>query len=527
MKSVMTHRFSQVPKADIPRSQFNRSHGHKTTFDSGYLIPIYLDEALPGDTFNMKFNAFARMETLLKPIMDNIYLDWFFFACPYRLVWDNWEKFNGEQDNPGDSTDFIIPTVTSPPASGYDSLSVSDYFGIPPGIPDLEHSALWHRMYNLTWNQWFRDENLQVSVPFSKDDGPDDPADYTLLRRGKRHDYFTSCLPFAQKGPDVTLPLGTSAPVGGDGGYISFDYPAAGGSSSIVSQTSGAVSMGTPPSVSDSLGVSAPGTAGLLADLSNATAATINSIREAFQVQKLYERDARGGTRYTELVLSHFGVSSPDQRLQRVEVLATGSTPITVHQVASQSDLQSINPDGPPQANLAAFATASVGGKGFVKSFTEHTLIMGMVSVRADLTYQQGLNRMFSRSTRFDFYWPAFAHLGEQEVLNKEIFAQGSLAATDDEVFGYIPRYDEMRYKPSIITGKFRSTDPQPLDIWHLSQNFINLPTLSAQFIEDNPPIDRIIAVQDEPQFIFDSYFDLKCARPMPTYAVPGLVDHF
>jgi len=227
------------------------------------------------------------------------------------------------------------------------------------------------------------------------------------------------------------------------------------------------------------------------------------------------------------LVLSHFGVSSPDQRLQRVEVLATGSTPITVHQVASQSDLQSINPDGPPQANLAAFATASVGGKGFVKSFTEHTLIMGLVSVRADLTYQQGLNRMFSRSTRFDFYWPAFAHLGEQEVLNKEIYAQGSLAVTDDEVFGYIPRYDEMRYKPSIITGKFRSTDPQPLDIWHLSQNFTNLPTLSAQFIEDDPPIARIIAVQDEPQFIFDSYFDLKCARPMPTYAIPGLVDHF
>jgi len=525
MKSVMTHRFSQVPRAEIPRSQFNRSHGHKTTFDSGYLIPIYLDEALPGDTFNMKFNAFARMETLLKPIMDNIYLDWFFFACPYRLVWDNWEKFNGEQDNPGDSTDFIIPTITSPPTSGYDSLSVSDYFGIPPGIPDLEHSALWHRMYNLTWNQWFRDENLQDSVAFSKDDGPDDPADYTLLRRGKRHDYFSSCLPFAQKGPDVTLPLGSSAPITASSELRIRDTLDNTGEIRPVVLDNDGLNLRT-----SSAGMT-PGNTfyhdGLAADLTNATAATINSIREAFQVQKLYERDARGGTRYTELVLSHFGVSSPDQRLQRVEVLATGSTPITVHQVASQSDLQSINPDGPPQANLAAFATASVGGKGFVKSFTEHTLIMGMVSVRADLTYQQGLNRMFSRSTRFDFYWPAFAHLGEQEVLNKEIFAQGSLAATDDDVFGYIPRYDEMRYKPSIITGKFRSTDPQSLDIWHLSQNFTNLPTLSAQFIEDNPPIDRIIAVQDEPQFIFDSYFDLKCARPMPTYAVPGLVDHF
>jgi len=521
MKSVMTHRFSQVPKAEIPRSQFNRSHGHKTTFDSGYLIPIYLDEALPGDTFNMKFNAFARMETLLKPIMDNIYLDWFFFACPYRLVWDNWEKFNGEQDNPGDSTDFIIPTLTSPPASGYDSLSVSDYFGIPPGIPDLEHSVLWHRMYNLTWNQWFRDENLQDSVPFNKEDGPDDPADYTLLRRGKRHDYFTSCLPFAQKGPDVTLPLGTDAPIVG----IAQEESALGPGGSLSDPYTG--DPITPTTNYRELWATDGDYPRVYADLNNATAATINSIREAFQVQKLYERDARGGTRYTELVLSHFGVSSPDQRLQRVEVLATGSTPITVHQVASQSDLQSINPDGPPQANLAAFATASVGGKGFVKSFTEHTLIMGLVSVRADLTYQQGLNRMFSRSTRFDFYWPAFAHLGEQEVLNKEIYAQGSLAVTDDEVFGYIPRYDEMRYKPSIITGKFRSTDPQPLDIWHLSQNFTNLPTLSAQFIEDDPPIARIIAVQDEPQFIFDSYFDLKCARPMPTYAIPGLVDHF
>jgi len=525
MKSVMTHRFSQVPKADIPRSQFNRSHGHKTTFDSGYLIPIYLDEALPGDTFNMKFNAFARMETLLKPIMDNIYMDWFFFAGPYRLMWDNWEKFNGEQDNPADSTDFIIPTLTSPPASGYDSLSLSDYFGIPPGIPDLEHSALWHRMYNLTWNQWFRDENLQDSAPFTKDDGPDDPADYTLLRRGKRHDYFTSCLPFAQKGPDVLLPLGAQAPIKMDA--------LGGGTNNIVAFND---QTDTPYTVRHD-GISATpvylsgsqdsGQNLAFADLTNATSATINTIREAFQVQKLYERDARGGTRYTELVLSHFGVSSPDQRLQRVELLATGSTPITVHQVASQSDLQAINPDAPPQANLAAYATASVGGKGFVKSFTEHCLIMGMVSIRADLTYQQGLNRMFSRSTRFDFYWPAFAHLGEQEVLNKEIFAQGSLAATDDDVFGYIPRYDEMRYKPSIITGKFRSTDPQTLDIWHLSQNFTNLPALSAQFIEDNPPIARVIAVQDEPQFIFDSYFDLKCARPMPTYAVPGLVDHF
>jgi len=302
MKSVMTHRFSQVPRAEIPRSQFNRSHGHKTTFDSGYLIPIYLDEALPGDTFNMKFNAFARMETLLKPIMDNIYLDWFFFACPYRLVWDNWEKFNGEQDNPGDSTDFIIPTITSPPTSGYDSLSVSDYFGIPPGIPDLEHSALWHRMYNLTWNQWFRDENLQDSVAFSKDDGPDDPADYTLLRRGKRHDYFSSCLPFAQKGPDVTLPLGSSAPITASSELRIRDTLDNTGEIRPVVLDNDGLNLRT-----SSAGMT-PGNTfyhdGLAADLTNATAATINSIREAFQVQKLYERDARGGTRYTELVLS-------------------------------------------------------------------------------------------------------------------------------------------------------------------------------------------------------------------------------
>lgn len=525
-----SHNFSKAPQATIPRSSFNRSFSIKTTFDSGYLVPFYVDEALPGDTFNFKLTAFARLATPLHPFMDNLHMDTFFFAVPLRLVWNNWQKFCGEQINPNDSTSYVIPTMTSP-EGGYLNSSLSDYLGLPTQVAGITHSSLFHRAYNLTWNNWFRDENLQNSVYVPLGDGPDSITDFTLLRRGKRHDYFTSALPWPQKGPAVELPLGQSAPVLGIGNYA----PQATGMYSGVKQSDGTTFDGPNWLVkSEGLGAGAgttyvgiksggDGKPDIYADLSAATAATINQLREAFQIQKLYERDARGGTRYIEILKSHFGVTSPDARLQRPEYLGGGSSPVLVTPVPQTSAVPS---QPTPQGNLASFATANISGHGFIKSFVEHCIVIGLVSVRADLHYQQGLNRMFSRETRWDFYWPALAHIGEQAILNKEIMAQGTSA--DENVFGYQERFAEYRYKPSQVCGQFRSNYAQTLDSWHLAQQFATLPSLNSTFIQENPPVDRVKAVVGTyPDFLFDGYCSYNCARPMPVYSVPGLIDHF
>jgi len=508
--SVMKHSFSQVPKADIQRSTFDRSHGHKTTFDSGYLIPLLLDEALPGDTYKVDMTAFARLATPIFPIMDNMYLDSQFFAVPIRLLWDNWEKFNGAQDNPGDSTDFTIPQMVSP-VGGYLLNSLSDYMGIPTGVAGLTHSSLFHRAYNLIWNTWYRDQNMQDSVHMDKDDGPDLPADYVLLRRGKRHDYFTSALTRPQKGDAVELPLGTRA-------QIKTDLTAATPALTVLNGANAFAPMGT--GGAQLVMAAAAGGVGdsLYADLSTAAAATINTIRNAVTVQQVFELDARGGTRYIELIKQHFGVTSPDARLQRPEYLGGGSTPVNISPIPQTGSTDATSPQG----NLAAMGTALASGHGFTMSFTEHCLIIGIVSVRADLTYQQGLNRMFSRLTRFDFALPTLAHIGEQAVLQKEIFADGT--ANDDIVFGYQERFAEYRYKPSQITGLFRSNAAQSLDAWHLSQEFSGAPELDNDFIVEDPPVDRVIAVTDQPHFLLDSYFRMHCARPLPLFGVPGLL---
>ena len=554
---MSNYNFATVPKAEIQRSSFDRSHSWKGTFNSSKLIPFFVDECLPGDTFNLNVSMLCRLATPIVPIMDNLYIDTFFFFVPNRLVWNNFQKFMGEREDPDDSIDYLIPQTFSADTD-VKANSVLDYFGFPIGNiygvggstnNKLNANVLPLRAYCLIWNEWFRDENLQDSIKIQKGDASGYTTDISslpnglfsaansALPRGKRHDYFTSALPWPQKGDSVDIPLGTEAPVIGVSDIrfaagpdytkkygLSFSQQGLGSVSGNVASNYNfkivGASVGTDTYEGDGLW-NLKYADGLKVDLTNATAATINTLRQAFQVQRLLERDARGGTRYTELLRSHFNVVSPDARLQRPEYLGGSSTPFVVNPVAQTASTDATTPQG----NLAAFGISAPSFHGFTKSFVEHGYIIGLCCVRSDLTYQQGLNKMWSRKTRYDFYWPTLAHLGEQAILNQEIYAQGT--SDDKDVFGYQERYAEYRYKPSMITGEFRSTYSQPLDIWHLAQKFDSLPTLSADFITENVPIGRVIAVPSEPEFLMDVYFKLNCVRPMPLYGTPGLIDHF
>lgn len=516
--SAQSH-FSQLPTADVERSTFDRSAGYKTTFDAGKLVPFYLDEIVPGDTFNMSATMFVRLATPLKPIIDNIQCDIHYFFVPNRLVWDNWKYFMGERKNPDDDPSTLTMPKTTIDLSTI-SGKVADYFGLPLTETSTEVyvNALPFRGYRLISNEWYRNQNLSNSSPVNEDQDTGGTVGTTsLLNRMKRRDYFTSANPWPQKGDPVYLPLGVSAPVEPNGTsttYISEDDPLG-----YLYQPIGGGNNAGFQLDNDNEAAAHFLNTGLYADLTDATAATINDIRTSFQIQRMLERDARGGTRYIELILSHFGVTSPDARQQRPEYLGGGTGQININPVAS-----TVETTDAPQANLSAVGTGVIRG-GFTHSFTEHGYVFGIISARADLTYQSGLDKLWKRNTRYDFYWPTLSHLGEQAILNKEVFVTGT--ATDEETWGFQERYGEMRYKQGLITGRLRSNYSESLDVWHLAQDFDSLPPLNASFITEDPPIDRVVAVPTEPDFICDGWLNLKCTRPMPVYAVPGLVDHF
>lgn len=530
-------KFTDLPTADIERSTFDMSHSWKGTADEGIIVPTLLQEILPGDTFQVNSTIFMRLATPLKPIMDTVTADIHFFFVPNRLVWDNWQFFMGERANPDDDpTTITMPIHEADVQLPAAANTLYDYFGLPlvesGSQVEINVNALPFRGYDLIYNEWYRNQNLYPEFNIPKGDGPDDPSDptgalYAPKRRHKKGDYFTKALPWPQKGDPVFLPLGDTAPVVPIAGDPLPYFSITGVDQNLTTRTGDGTEIhasqdGQPASL-----VRWGSDTALQADLTTATAATINDIRTAFQIQKLLERDARGGTRYIEIILSHFNVQSPDMRLQRPEYLGGGTSRIMINPVAATAGY---DPEGAgatvPQGNLAAVGTGLVKG-GFNHSFTEHGFLFGLLSTRQDLTYQQGLDRMWSRQTRYDHYWPALSHLGEQTILNKELYYDNEGESDNEGIWGYQERYAEYRYQPSRITGLFRSEHPESLDVWHLAQDYAELPLLDINFVSEDAPIDRVIAVPSEPHFLIDCWHNIKATRPMPVYAVPGLVDHF
>ena len=561
--------FSLLPRVDIQRSRFDRSASLKTSFNAGNIVPFFLEEVLPGDTFNVKTSRVVRMQTLLTPMMDNVYLDTYYFFVPNRLVWDHWKEFCGENTESAwiPETEYSIPQITAP-AGGWQVGTLADYFGVPTGVSGLSVSALPFRAYALIMNEWFRDENLQDPLVVPTDDstvaGVNTGTFVTDVAKGglpyiacKYHDYFTSALPAPQKGPDVTIPVGTAGPYPvvaqsntvpnpGSVGLTFVPYTATfnnagqqwtGQVNQLRGNTGNSGAIGDPTAQNSSFGVVTTnsqfnGSANKIIpnnlwalDSGDAAVATINQLRLAFQIQKFYEKQARGGSRYTEVVRSFFGVTSPDARLQRPEYLGGNRTPINVNQVIQQSGTgESVNT---PQGTVVGMSLTTDSHSDFTKSFTEHGFIIGVMVARYDHTYQQGLNRLWSRTDKFDYYSPVFANIGEQAIKNKEIYAQGN--DTDDEVFGYQEAWAEYRYKPNQVTGEMRSQYAQSLDVWHLADDYSKLPSLSAEWIqEDGKTIDRVLAVSSDlaNQFFADIYVKNYCTRPMPMYSIPGLIDH-
>ena len=543
------YNFAQNPQVGVSRSRFQRNSDNKTTFNTGDLIPIYLDEVLPGDTHQVDVACVMRMATPIFPVMDNAFCDFYFFFVPNRLLWQHWKEFMGENKETAwtPKTEYSIPQVTAP-KGGWAEGTLADYLGLPTKIEGISVSALPGRAYGLIYNEWFRNQNVTqptlVEVTDATTTGKNDgsatnDSAITLakpLKAAKVFDYYTGALPEPQKGEPITIPITGSAPIG--------LYNAATGNVTINSakmkeifNDAGLVGSngtyqasywdpGDGPTANKGLAVGSA-TLGsfsgvnLGADLSSVNATTINQLRQAFQIQKLLEKDARGGTRYREVLREHFGVISPDSRMQIPEYLGGYRLPINVSQVIQTSSTDSTSPQG----NTAALSVTTMNKPMFTKSFTEHGFIMGLAVVRTDQTYQQGIERMWSRTGRYDYYWPVLANIGEQAILNKEIYAQGN--AKDNEAFGYQEAWADYRYKPSKVTGLFRSNAQQSLDAWHYAQDYKALPTLSTAWMEQGEAeMKRTLAVQSQPDFIADFYFMNKTTRCMPVYSIPGLIDH-